>query len=482
MPPVPEVEDRTPPQPAVNVTAKPAQPPTEAVPVAVVAEVPYLEEVGKLKGPRPAVRPPGPVVASGQARPPLPVVWGEVELRLLLAGAPEINLDSVKGTSERLFQEAKKPGLGGRADDLLALLVQKERQDLAGLPLLLGKSCSLEKATALLLSQNSVLLRQALELATSRQLPPSTVAHSYPQSLQPDTSAFWSLLERQTGSTRWQRPSAIPTLEQLLTAESTPTRLVLVRLLDKIRGKEASVALARRAVFDLNEEVRSAAIASLKPRPPGEYSQVLLDALRYPFAPVAHHAAWAIGTLDLRDLAPALVRLLEEDDPTAPFLQAVGEETILVRRELVRVNHFRNCLICHAPSHNRQDPVRGPVPSADQPLPPLSARYYSGSLGTFVRADVTYLRQDFSVVQPVASPGKWPAEQRYDYLVRVRPVTSLERVEWEGQRHLALPSEHRQALLVALHQLGRGEDAVPRPAEDRAFVVDTVRWKRACVR
>jgi hypothetical protein len=41
-------------------------------------------------------------------------------------------------------------------------------------------------------------------------------------------------------------------------------------------------------------------------------------------------------------------------------------------------------------------------------------------------ATVTFLRQDFSVVQPVAAPGKWPGQQRFDYLVRERPLTDAE--------------------------------------------------------
>jgi len=40
--------------------------------------------------------------------------------------------------------------------------------------------------------------------------------------------------------------------------------------------------------------------------------------------------------------------------------------------------------------------------------------------GLFVRADVTTLKQDFAVPQPVDKPGPWPVAQRYDYLVRAR--------------------------------------------------------------
>jgi hypothetical protein len=43
-----------------------------------------------------------------------------------------------------------------------------------------------------------------------------------------------------------------------------------------------------------------------------------------------------------------------------------------------------------------------------------------------VRADITYLRQDFSVTERVAKPDKWPEWQRFDYLVRTRELTADE--------------------------------------------------------
>ena len=60
---------------------------------------------------------------------------------------------------------------------------------------------------------------------------------------------------------------------------------------------------------------------------------------------------------------------------------------------------------------------------APPPGGPTSPQYYDGD-GIFVRADVTYLRQDFSVMQSVENPGKWPALQRFDFLVRIRPAIS----------------------------------------------------------
>src|SRR5262249_58727615 len=89
--------------------------------------------------------------------------------------------------------------------------------------------------------------------------------------------------------------------------------------------------------------------------------------------------------------------------------------------EMVRVNHLSNCLMCHAPSKATTDLVRGRIPDPSKPLPPLS-QYYEDNNGIFVRADVTYLKQDFSVIQPVERPGQWPQMQRFDYIVRARRV------------------------------------------------------------
>jgi hypothetical protein len=91
--------------------------------------------------------------------------------------------------------------------------------------------------------------------------------------------------------------------------------------------------------------------------------------------------------------------------------------------EVVKVNHLRNCLLCHAPSVSTSDAIRGMVPEKGQPLPEV---YYESRRGTFVRADVVYLKQDFSLIQPVAKPEPWPAFQRYDYLVRTRELTGEE--------------------------------------------------------
>jgi hypothetical protein len=97
----------------------------------------------------------------------------------------------------------------------------------------------------------------------------------------------------------------------------------------------------------------------------------------------------------------------------------------------------------------------GLVPERDQPLPVV---YYEQRTGNFVRADVTYLRQDFSTVQAVEDHGKWPRLQRFDYLVRKRELGKEEVARLE-KAEAGKPTSYpqREAVLWALREL-TGED------------------------
>jgi len=92
--------------------------------------------------------------------------------------------------------------------------------------------------------------------------------------------------------------------------------------------------------------------------------------------------------------------------------------------------------------------------------------YYQGS-GVFVRADVTYLKQDFSVVLPVADHGPWPATQRFDFLVRERAATPSDNLAAAG-RHGEAATEQQRSAFFALRAL-TGLDPGPAVSD----------WKRA---
>jgi hypothetical protein len=140
---------------------------------------------------------------------------------------------------------------------------------------------------------------------------------------------------------------------------------------------------------------------------------------------------------------------LEEPDPSAPFYE--GEKRVV--RELVRINHLRNCMMCHAPSRSvEREPVRGQIPKPGVPLPPVDQYYGSGD-GIFVRADVTYIKQDFAVMQPVGAAAPWPEMQRFDFVVRTRPATE-EELAIAQQKGPEASYPQRDAVLWALKELG----------------------------
>ncbi len=235
----------------------------------------------------------------------------------------------------------------------------------------------------------------------------------------------------------------------MVQVEDSVTRREFLKQMDSIKSAKASVFLARQALFDLSAEVREEAVKALKERPREEYRQVLLDGLRYPWAPVAAHAAEALVGLKDREVVFRLADMLDEPDPCAPHRDKNNKWVV---SEVVSINHLRNCLLCHAPSTAVKDPLRGIVPTPGQPLPRV---YYSSSKGDLVRADVTYLRQDFSLMERVARPDKWPEWQRFDYLVRSRELTTEELAAHRKKARKSGLSSYpqRDAVLFALREL-----------------------------
>jgi HEAT repeat protein len=258
----------------------------------------------------------------------------------------------------------------------------------------------------------------------------------------------------------WLRPEAIPALQQILMHEDKAIRWLLVELLAEIPGPTASAALARRAMYDLSPELRELAIEALKNRPAQEYRQELLSGFRYPWPPVANHAAEALAALDDKGAISNLVALLKMPDPTLPF-ETTRHQTFV--RELVRINHQSNCLMCHAPAATKRDPVAAAVPGFFTSAVGFSTGYHGTSMkvwsdSVWLRADVTYLRQDFSVHDLVASPvGNPGLDQRFDYLVRTRVCKRADREESQAKSSGSTYPQ-REAALWTLRELS-GKDA-----------------------
>jgi hypothetical protein len=373
-------------------------------------------------------------------------------LSQLDAQAKEIDLDATEGTAARLLADAPKatsaeaarndkdaPYPLPAAQPVLDLLA--ERADLKGLPVRKGKECQSDAKATAVLGRISRELRTETARRTRRPAPGVSQSEVIERDL-----ALVSYLASQKG---WCDESAVPALVQMLQGESAPVRLQLVTMLTAVKGEKASQALAQRSVFDLSPEVREAAVKALKDRPRAEGRQPLLDGLRYPWAPAARHAAEALVELRDRAAVPALAALLNEPDPEAPARDKDDRWTVT---ELVRVNHLRNCLMCHAPSVSDREPVRGLVPEKGKELPVV---YYERGRGPFVRADVVYLKQDFSVLQPVPNAAPWPTVQRFDYLIRRRELTKEEVKKLPPAKAEKGPPAfaQRQAVLWALRQL-----------------------------
>ncbi len=398
----------------------------------------------------------------------------------LLSSVPEIQLPE-------LNPAAKSPEEASLSIDLFVKTIVKEygtqedgfhkdlskRKEFAGLPFLLGKEHRLTKEQLLTREERSLGIRMGLDrgartLGQGIGQPASTAvpgaAHQFwlaisqgslTVPLRPTDSKRET--ERKPSTGEWQSDEAIPSLVQILETQHADFRLGLVHHLAQAQNAHATGAVARRAVFDPDPDVRAAAMDALCDRPPADYESVLLEALRHPWPWAASHAAHALAKAQRKGVVPKLIDLLDEPDPSAPFEKMVDGRKTLWVRELVRINHHRNCLVCHAPSTDENDLLRAVIPVPGAPLPPLaSVAYYDRATpGPRIRADVTYLKQDFSALLEVAASGSWPAQQRFDFVVRTRPLS-----DQETQQYLARPkdppqaiSEHRAAVVLALRRL-----------------------------
>ncbi len=142
----------------------------------------------------------------------------------------------------------------------------------------------------------------------------------------------------------------IAALMQVMAPESVAMRRGLIRYLAGTSHPEATRALAKLAIFSTEDEVRNPAIDALKVRRDKDYTDISLFGLRYPLPAVAKRATDAMVKLERSDLAFELVKFLEEPDPRSPAVKEMGGKKVSVVRELVRMNHHRSCLMCHAPA------------------------------------------------------------------------------------------------------------------------------------
>jgi hypothetical protein len=401
--------------------------------------------------------PAGPAVGDDLAQIP------EVELQ----AAPPTRLEADKTARKLALQLDRIDILNEREEDGFVKALRGQRPDLAGLPFALGAACRGTDKRSKQFADKAEMVRWALTSAEGRSIRGGGVsaklfwwAYGGPSDAQLMPGVQMSQEEQ-----RDSESARVAALMQVLAPEPPALRMGLVRYLAELRSPEACRALAQLAIFSPEQEVRDAAVDALQARSDRASADVLLSGLCYPWPAAAERAAQALVRLKRTDLLRRVVEALEARDPRAPALKEVDGKKALVVRELVKVNHHRNCLLCHAPAAadaKSGDPFLAVMPIPNAPFPSQGDLYYGVGRSTpAVRFDVTYLRQDFSVYQTVADAAPWPEKQRFDFLVRERVLTEEEAAAFRAKLDDGKPGEpspYRKAALSALRGL-TGADA-----------------------
>ncbi|HEV3385655.1 MAG TPA: HEAT repeat domain-containing protein [Gemmata sp.] len=390
--------------------------------------------------------------------------------------------------AERIaHQLAKINHVNANKTDAFMTALLENRDDLAGLPFAMGDDCRTSVERTKQFTQAVASVRRALanpngeifqtEGRPSAPFQPGTVT-SVPQGVNGNTPTFWSqyriICENEDAAqvradkTKCEQVTLarIAALMQLLAPETPEIRLGMVKYLTSIPLVEATKALARLAIFSPEDEVRFAAIDALKVRREKDYTEIFVQGLRYPWPAVAKRSADAIARMGRSDLIPELVAVLASEDPRMPTTKSEDSKQVPTIREMVKVNHHRNCMMCHAPgnpSNVSSNAITAEVPIPGQPLPSQFEGYRQSSFDLMIRVDVTYLRQDFSALLPVADAHPWPDLQRFDFFIRERKLTSEEadiyKVKLTAKEEGVLSPYHKAAL-AALREL-TGKDTAP---------------------
>ena len=421
-----------------------------------------------------------------------------------LALVPEIayqmpiakNLPTAKIREMTAHALAKINHVNAKKADAFMQVLLEERADLAGLPMAMGDACRMTGERSRQFNLALTTLRRFMSQQPGAMGDSQAIGFGQRGTIQPmigrkvvtspalasanrdAAENFWqqyqtACLQEDNASARFDQTqqenallARIAALMQVLAPESAAMREGLVKYLATIGHPEATRALARLAIHSADDDVHRAAIAALKVRRERDYTDVLVQGLRYPWPATAKRAADALVKLERSDLVPQLVAILEEADPRLPVVKTIDDKQVPVVRELVRINHHRNCLLCHAPGNTSNvstDVVTAGIPVPGEPLPSLPQGYENTTPDNLVRVDVTYLRQDFSVRQPVADAHPWPELQRFDFLIRTRQVTEAEAQEYRAKLTPTEPgvlSPYHRVVLVALREL-TGKDTEP---------------------
>ncbi len=380
---------------------------------------------------------------------------------------PTVAKQQIQGLIARIRDDNK------HQQDAFVLTRMKERPELRGLPFVMGDACRLNMGRAQSF-QNSV---EAVRTGLERDMrSASDVPH------REQHNPFWNTYLASTANQGIDTDHGVAALAQVLGPEGKTMRFSLVERLKLSNRPEATRTIARAAVFDSSGDVRLAATKALKERNKNEdvaiINEILMHGIRYPLPVIAGRARDAMLALDRKELLPQLVAFLGEPAPGDPEeREAAPNQKECVVREVVKINHHRNCLLCHPPSQTGQPvEVPGVIPIPGNPFPSSPREAYGAAQSSgepMVRADTTYLRQDFSVLMAVPNAAPWPEMQRFDFLVRTRVVEGDELASLrQGVQARAadfLSANHKAAVEVLQELTGRRDVAPNRAAWQRAL-------------
>ncbi len=345
--------------------------------------------------------------------------------------------------------KAKQLKQGTRSVDLVSdepiTKIVSLRADLSGLPMLMGDDCKIEESNSLAMNDLSVVIGPMLSRLATRSTRATGEGRTQMVGMVSDR-----MKRIQSQSRSWKsRHQYLHTADQMLQAQEPDLRHEMVEWLSEQNSLVAAKLLSCYVKYDLDPGVRMVATKALAKYSPKRYRQSLWNGLDYPWIEANRHSVEALVRLNDKASIPYLVEKLKSDDPRSPRSLDDGR---FIKKELVAINHMKNCLLCHADSHSTRDKGRAPVPEWDRPLPPQY--YQSQPRGLVVRADVTYLRQDFSVMLDVLEkPEHWPSEQRFDFLVQERELSYGEFLEARERHSDKFATEYRDAILFGLRTL-----------------------------
>lgn len=382
------------------------------------------------------------------------------------AGRADEGFEKVAALVEKINHVNK-----GKTDNYVEALVS-QRSDLRGLPFVMGDACRLSPERGQNFVNELAHLRQAMAN-------PGNLAGALPAA---------------AGTPDLARHARIAALVQVTGPEGAQLGQQCVKYLASLKHADANKALANLAIFAEEEPIRTDALAALAECREQAVTDILVAGLSYPWPAVAQRAADAIVKLKRQDLIPQLVSVLDRADPRAPAVSEKAGKQVHTVRELVRINHLRNCLLCHSPADQAKaaaqlrglqaaaletrggmgrggfvNTLTAPVALPNQALPTPTP---SGGYGQFTipdilaSIDVTYLRQDFSVKLNVGNAKPWPDAQRFDFLVRTREVTTEEADAYRKLVQAAREgdlSPYQRAAVASLREL-TGKDAAPNAA------------------